>query len=406
MNRTKTGRVACFYILAFLFVLLLFSESQSITNHGVIIPFIKFNETYLFLAIIACGAIYALFRYSARFDVILFLLFGRIFLSLLPMLLYDVPSDYFGNFVIACFPFFVYLFFLNVPISTKNTAKIFLFFGVMIALQCFWAYFLILKEGYATYNAPYYKDYFVIPAGATNLISGILLPLLILGDQIIERRRYRWVYTALLAIAIFLCKSRTGIVLVVIYFFTKLVIKGRKGRRSGWINLLLILMPFLVLAVVLLLLDFEYAEVLREFMLGFAKEGDDLDGVTSGRLTIYRSTLQYVFSHHYLLGNGVSMGNLGYTATHNVFLEILYQNGLVGLVGFVAFLVLFVRTIYRKRNADYCIAAFGVALPFIFLNALFEDTMICEFMILFGFAFLAAARQQDNTNGGIENVQG
>ena len=145
MNRTKTGRVACFYILAFLFVLLLFSESQSLTNHGVIIPFIKFNETYLFLAIIACGAIYALFRYSARFDAILFLLFGRIFLSLLPMLLYDVPSDYFGNFVIACFPFFVYLFFLNVPISTKNTAKIFLFFGVMIALQCFWAYFLILK---------------------------------------------------------------------------------------------------------------------------------------------------------------------------------------------------------------------------------------------------------------------
>ena len=120
------------YIFAYLLVIAICAESEALANYGVIIPFIKINQAYPLLAITILGIAYILlFKQCIKVDVVTLLLMGRIILCLLPALLYDMPSSYIGNFVVSCFPLFIYLFFLNCNIDIKKASVILLWFGMV-----------------------------------------------------------------------------------------------------------------------------------------------------------------------------------------------------------------------------------------------------------------------------------
>ena len=96
----------------------------------------------------------------------------------------------------------------NSKFDIAKATSILLFFAVIFALQCVLAYIMIKTKGYANYSDPFYKNYFVIPVGATNDASAVLLALLIIGDQVIPKAKARFLYAALLIFAIFLCTIR------------------------------------------------------------------------------------------------------------------------------------------------------------------------------------------------------
>ena len=395
MNLSKRYKASNVYIIAFLFVLLVVSGNKATTNKGVVIPFIEFNAAYLILAVIMLGMIYLLFKknLSIRLDFICGLLFARIVLNVLPMLYMDVPPDYFGNFVEACFPLFLYLFFLNMDLDVKCATRIFLWFGVVVAFQCFLAYILIVANGYATYMDLWYKDYFVIPLGATNLISGVLLPLLILGDRLIERMYVRYAFVAALAFAIVLCKSRTGLILLFAYLVLKLFLK-RDGGYSKAKKIIWIVTPMLIPIAIIFLLSTSYGETITSVMMGYASSGKGFAALFSGRFEIYKNIIEYTMQNNFLIGSGVSYIGLEYTSPHNVLLQFFYQNGIIGCVGFIIFILVVIKLIFRQRNKSIYFKAVWLILPFIFINAMVEDTIVSNFMILFGLYYVSAASQK------------
>ncbi len=385
------------FIALYLLIMLVFSGSQAITNHGVVIPFIKINTAYLYLSLLIISTIYMclvkFFEKSLTVDIVLVILFLRIVLNLIPVMVRDLPADYFGNFVTACFPFFIYLFLLNQKIDIHRVRLMLIIFGMLVAAQCVLAYFMITRQGLATYDNLGYKACFVIPIGATNHIAAFLLPLLILGDRTIAKASLRWPYVAFLLFAIFLTKSRTGLLLALAYLFVAVFLPKSVRRFLKIHKIIQISLPFLVVGAVVLALCLGYWEKIQSLLMGFAEKGEGLDGISSGRLTIYRNTFEFIFSNNFVLGHGVSYFLLDYVSPHNIILQILYENGIIGLCGFVALCWIFVKRIYALRHKHAIYEAVFVAFPFIILNAMIEDIILSPFMLLFSLVVFAAAKQ-------------
>ncbi len=375
------------YIVAYLLIIAVCSESEALTNNGVVIPFIKIAQAYMLLAVIILGVMYTLVKKRISVDIITLLLAGRILMCLLPVLLYDMPSSYFGNFIVSCFPLFVYLLFLNCDLNIEKATTIFLWFGLFIAIQCIWAYLVIRQRGLAVYSDLFYKNYFVIPAGATNNISAILLPLTIMGDQTINTKKYRIAYVSLLLFALFLCKSRTGLILAVVYIFVKIFIKER-GKHSTLKKFLICCLPLLIIVAGSMLSGTSFLNSIRSLLMGYSSEGGSFNKLLSGRLVLFEDVIEHI-KDHFLLGNGVTYEKLNFLRSHNIFLQILYENGIVGFLGLIVFLSSAIYRIIKAKTINRFFYAFYIAMPFILINAMVEETLLGHFMVLFGLLYLA-----------------
>ena len=391
------------YIVAYLLVLAVCAESEALTNNGVVIPFIKMNQALPLLAIIAVGIAVILLVKHMVVDTISALLLGRIVLCALPAMLYDVPLSYVGNFVVACFPLLIYTFFLSCDMELSKTLKVFLVFGLIIAIQCIWAYIVILKNGYAEYSDPYYKNFFVIPVGATNNISAVLLPIVILGDQTIEKKPVKLVYTALLLVALFFCKSRTGLILAILYLIVRLFTKNN-GKHSWMRKVAIFLLPIIIFLMIIAFNNTSVADSIVAFFVGNAESGESWEALFSDRIVVYSNVWEKI-SNHVIFGNGVTYEQLDYIRPHNVILQMWYENGIFGLVGFLMFLYVAIGRMVRAKAKNKYFYAFAVSAPFIFINAMVEDTMISNFMVLYGLFFLANMNKEDDCEE-LKNVQG
>lgn len=387
-KKAVNNKIPLIFLSLYLLVLVFFSESQALTNNGVVIPFIEFNVSYLFLALIGVFFIYTLLLGSVKVDAICAFLFARIVLCVLPLLTNEVMPSYIGNFVVACFPLFIYVIFRNCHIDISKATLFLMIFGVIIALQCILAYFTITSIGYASYNDPFYKNYFVIPAGATNDISAILVALLILGDQVIQKFKIRLLFDALLLIAIFLCKSRTGMILSAIYLLYVLFIKKR-GKYKVIKTVLTLGVGVVGIFILPLLIDSDFGNSVTELLLGYASKGDGLDALFSGRFELFNNVFEFILQHP-IIGNGLSYEKLSYLRTHNVFLQMAYENGLVGLTVFTIFLFVCIYTIFKNKNKNIYYHAFFVTTPFVIINAMVEETLLSNFMVVFSLLFIAS----------------
>lgn len=375
------------YIFAYLLVIVICAESEALTNNGVVIPFVRMNQAYPLLVVTFLGVVYTLLKKYIKVDDITLLLIGRIILCFLPTLFYDMPSSYIGNFAVSCFPLLIYIFFLNCDIDIEKGTCILLWFGLVIAIQCIWAYLEIQQNGFATYNDLFYKNYFVIPIGATNNISAILLPLMIIGDQTIDSRKYRIIYVLFLLFALCLCKSRTGLIMAVLYLIVKLFIKER-GKHATLKKVLICFLPLIILVVTINLMGTSIWNSIYSLMLGYSSAEDGINSLLSGRIGVFENVIENIKDHP-IFGNGVTYEKLGFVRSHNVFLQILYENGIIGLLGFITFLTISIHSIIKAKSINRFYYAFYIAMPFVLINAIVEETLLGHFMVLFGLLYLA-----------------
>ncbi len=392
MTKTK-NHILYIYLSFFLLTVLFFSKNEALTNNGVVIPFININPVYLLLAILLLGFLYTLFQAHFVIDAISGILLLRFFLCLIPLAYIDVPSSYWGNLVDACFPFLIYTFFLNHKFQIEKAVRIFIFFGIILGLQCFLAYSTIINSGYATYFDLWYKNYFVIPAGATNDLSATLLSLLILGDLTIEKKRYRWPFVLLMVISIALTKSRTGVILSILFFLAKLFIK-EKGHSNLWKRILIVVLP-IVLVITFLNIPKNSAifQGMEMFFSGFAdSDNNSINGLLSGRLDVFSNVIHEIGKHP-IFGNGVTYVQLQNMRSHNAFLGILYENGMVGLLFFFVFLYIAFKRIIKMRNCNKYYYAFFIVALFIFINSMVEEILFRHSIVLLGLMFLASMKR-------------
>lgn len=80
--------------------------------------------------------------------------------------------------------------------------------------------------------------------------------------------------------------------------------------------------------------------------------GKSLNTISSGRVEIYLSALSYLFPYKYLVGYGTGSSDpmLG-TDIHNIYLQILFENGIIGFVTFFSvFMLAFIGTYKQIRK--------------------------------------------------------
>lgn len=399
-NERKMSKTAIFVLLGYLFTLLFFSGNGATTNNGVVIPFVRFSATYLLLFVLMVGTLFVVYQWKAEPDAISILLFVRLILCVLPLSYLGDTSNFLGKFIEASFPFFIYTIFSNCDIDVKRLSRIFMAFGVVVALQCLLAFLMIRVKGYANYGDLFYKNYFVIPVGATNNISAVLLPLLILGDKTIQNSLKRIAYVALLFVAIFLCKSRTGLLICVAYYVYRLLQWVLKGKYQVFV----VCAPIMAVALLVFISGTPLWAKIQSLLLGYSSSGGGLNALTSGRLSLYGRV--FVQSMRYpWLGNGLNYRPLRYIGTHNIFLQFLYENGIVGVCFLCVLLFFIIERIVRANKKNKYDNAFATAMVFVFVNGLVEDVLLSHFMILFVLTYLSSMKNQGKKNvGGKKDV--
>lgn len=199
-----------------------------------------------------------------------------------------------------------------------NFQKIFILFGLILSIQVLLTYQGI-PCSYVDFN---YKAYMRIPIAASNVIASYLVPIFYLYYFNIKKRNI--VIIALFILAIFLTKSRGGVVCLIftyiIYLFT---IKYKYSNTKR----LMIIITCAIITFILLSIP-----VVQTFFMGFYADKENLTAneLSSGRLDLYYAEFERALKYP-LFGNGLIFNNTtSFSGSHNLFVELFVQRGIIG----------------------------------------------------------------------------
>ena len=248
----------------------------------------------------------------------------------------------------------------------------------------------------------FYGTYFTIHQHPSYQAMYVLLSAFICFESwfdidITRKFRIFWLATGFfLLVSLYFISSKAGLIgillLVPFYFFLK--IKNRTRSRFAWMGILLGIL--IILPVILT------NERMNLFLQGISQKSSDEMKNINERSIIWKSALN-ILPKSYIWGLGTGdvevmlvneyqkIGNhlLAEKSmnAHNQFLEILLENGIIGVVLFMAIMIFMIYIIWKERNLLY-----GMYILLIFLFFLFE-TMLnrlagVSFFAMFSFLLL------------------
>jgi O-antigen ligase len=304
---------------------------------------------------------------------VLFILFIIFYFWQLIGIIYSENTKTGWNIFLSRLSLFLFPFVLIAPgeriiRNIKLLLKLFAGSTTIFILFCFAYAFLksvSFQNGLIVYNPHppeaywttyYYGSYFSVNQHPSYLSMYVILSLFIAFESWFDknikiRERVFWLIIGVfLLISIYFLSSRSGIIasiiLVPLYFFYKL---KQKRKRKGLVVVLSILV--VLFALLLVIRSNERVKlVLNEISNGSLKQ----KAVQDGRVIIWRSALR-IIRNNLILGVGIGdvrtelmkeykeIGNQDLIENnynvHNQFLEVLLENGLIGLILFLAILV-------------------------------------------------------------------
>ncbi len=333
--------------------------------------------------------------YSADIELGLLNLFGRLSLVLFPLVLL-FPGEMIKD-------------------RSKILIRIFAFssFLFMIFCYCYALYRSVhLQNGSWSFN-PHLPDYpwlnyfygaeLVITRHPSYIAMYVLLSAIISFEAWFDyshnlRIRLTWLFIGLLLlISQYFLSSRAGIlislILIPFYFMRKL--KKIQRNRFAWIGLIILIIVLLPLLVNNWRVESLYNSVFKEQKSNTEnREGD--------RLIIWKSALA-IARQNPLLGVGIgdvrTVLSLHYEKigeeklaqerlnAHNQFLEILVENGIIGLLFFIVIFVVMVHISITDKNLVYGIFISMILMFFLFETVLYRLAGV-SFFSLFSFLLI------------------
>ena len=220
------------------------------------------------------------------------------------------------------------------------------------------------------------------------------------------RYRLLWLILGLfLLVSQYFLSSRAGILICLILIPLYFIIKFRQlGKlRYSWIWIILILIALVPLILKNQRVDYLYGR--------FVRNQDDYDRKEDPRLVIWKSALE-IASKNFLLGVGigdvreelseeflrigeVQMAKDRFNA-HNQFLEVLLENGIIGLIIFISIFVCMFYIAFSDKNHLYIMFILMTLMFFMFETVLYRLAGV-SFFSLFSFILI---------HGGINNQSG
>ncbi len=193
-----------------------------------------------------------------------------------------------------------------------------------------------------------------LAATAEILICAECAVLFMWDDVGISKKKWlKWVVVIALIVAVFMTGKRmNSIMAIVLPFFVSILSSKSMGRRYIWIVLFAIVVTLFLNYISQNLSDLSESVVFRRSVNSF-ENADDAQALSSGRNIMWDRAMD-LFSQSPMFGIGVDRYRVesGFgTDVHNIYLQCLCEQGIVGLFLFVLMIIpCFVETIKMARK--------------------------------------------------------
>lgn len=213
--------------------------------------------------------------------------------------------------------------------------------SLIIAVETIWQCVRgILPQ--VSYLSTWYKACMNIPVGSSNTLGAMISPCFIAVLFEKPKNTFRRILLAILAIAVFLTKSRFSMASCLIglttYLFSDFKNMSTNQKRIRLLGILVLVSLSLYFIITHLT---DIGIVLYGFS-DYVNEGGIINRLSSGRVSIIGRYLDKILEHP-LFGNGP---NYDVSRTHNIIIDILYQNG---IIGFLIFAIAIVKMVKRLK---------------------------------------------------------
>ena len=239
----------------------------------------------------------------------------------------------------------------------------------LIAIEVAYVYFLnILHDGSFDSN---WKNCIITGWGVSNVSGELIACFLPFAFRQAERSKHVVFYELIALFAatmIVFTLSRTGILVggvVAIVFVIKTIIHRKKDKRALVLTFIGY-MSFLLVAFIALIGFTDFNEIFDYFEKAFNGIGQ---GIDSGRFRIWKLRFEY-FVKYPVFGAGYATefcektvhGGLVYAGfAHNMIIDAIGSNGVVGVLALGTFAYFAVKTFIKKSEARFFAVAFGLA---------------------------------------------
>jgi len=291
-------------------------------------------------------------------------------------------------FILVLFVLFIFFSQKKFPKNFINTIETYFLVGVFISV-CFGVIQFLIKPLGIISSDWYFDGRIVSTLGHPNFLASATVVALIL----LERTKLPWVYLVLV-LGLVLTFSKTSVVLYFFYSFIKYLIKLYQKNRKIAITLFLVF-TLLIISIIFGLFTNTYKEIIsnnpsmyqfQRFLVFLSPEEFGLDF----RFKMWDEALHAIKDSPYLgYGKGQIIrvvevprdDDLSISSTHNLYIDIALESGLLGLTSFLVFMIV---SLINSYNFDKHL--FMVQL-FIVLHGFFDITPV---ILWFLFIFISA----------------
>lgn len=326
-------------------VLLIFSfVTYPGATQGTEDPVVWFFNGYPIILVFIVSVIFCSLLFVKGFiiDKISFILFLRMICCLVPLVYVQSIASFSSHYPVVILTFIAY----GIGRITEwkyehKISSIIVVFGIIICYQVIQTFNTIPVE----YFDLSYKRYIRVPIAASNVIASYLTPIFFLFVFNYYPKKYIKIAISILFISsIILTKSRGGIVVLLLTYITYLVFIKYKFK-----------LKYIIPALSLLSIGIYYISNIPEvqlFLLGFSADNNviDANSLSSGRLDIFGEEFSR-FLQHPLFGNGMIFNsNTSISGSHNLFIELLVQSGLIGTLLYICPIIIVLKRFYRRLH--------------------------------------------------------
>lgn len=264
--------------------------------------------------------------------------------------------------------------------------------AILISLLPVYSAFLYTKQGYLTAKSLKYwmPLWFITAIISYYSYQQSALSLLVSRDETTNNVAYRFV--ALMPIVVLLYKRPVSMFISLLVCFLFVLMGMKRGAiLIAVINLLIVvyymystankkLRRYIIISslAIVVALVFFVEQLLHNRDFFASRIEATLDGDSSGRGDIYSSFWNYYLNQtdlvNLLFGNGADATlTIGYNYAHNDWLEILINQGLIGVIIYAVYFVYFYKSIlYRGTGNPFIYIGLKMIFSIVFLSTIFS----------------------------------
>ncbi|SHH27792.1 O-antigen ligase [Fibrobacter sp. UWH9] len=310
----KKNSASCYFLLCML-VFMFCSFSGNELNTYIDFPHVELGvlpiNIIFFITFVFCSGI---FFKQTKLDFIVFLLFARLLLHLIPIYYVGVSSHFSVNFLTSILCLLVYIIVLNCNGNFKNYICTINFVFVILCVQIILEF--VMGETSYFGNVYFYKHDMTLPVGASNALASKVVPMFALLFVNFKSKAVKLLYALLALVVVCLTKSRGGILDLMLVIIVILAWQGYFSIKS--------IFKFIISTC---LIGF-----IAAYGILFSEWGSfvfsDSDETVVGRYALFMQGLT-LFSEHPFFGNGFYYFDFAQNP-HNWVLDVLMRSGLAG----------------------------------------------------------------------------